>query len=112
MNSLTSPGLSAFLAPRAEEGVEDAPPAHAGELPHALGVALLTEREEVDEEVLLAREVVEQTRRAHADALGDHRERRPPVAIGRERFARGAEDRLAACDAIGVGAACGHGARS
>ena len=54
---------------------------------------------------------MEQTRCAHPDPLGDHRERRAPVAMRRERLARSAQNRLAARETGGVGAACGHAQR-
>ena len=104
----------AFGVARAEgeEGVENAPPAHAGELPHARRVAFVAEREQVDEEVLLGREVMEQTGCAHADPVGDHRQRRAPVAVGRECLACGAQNRLAAREAAGIGTARGHAGKN
>ena len=62
----------------------------------------MTEREQVDQQMLLGGEVMEQPRRAHVDSLGDQGERRAAVAVLGEHVARGTQDLLPAKSPGGI----------
>ena len=67
----------------------------AGELDEALGVLLLAEFEDREQELDLRREVVQQGLASDADLGGDHVQRGAAVAAGGELVHRDAHDLLA-----------------
>ena len=96
-------GGALVLAAEAEQRVEEALVIgeRAGD---ALGVVVLAERQQLEEQVLLGREVVQEPRLAEPDAGGDRRQRRAVEPLRGEHLVRRREDRLAPLAALRISA--------
>ena len=103
-------GRALVLAAQAEQRVEEALVIgeRAGD---ALGVVVVAERQQLEEQMLLGREVVQEPRLAEPDAGGDRRQRRAVEPLRGEHVVRRGEDRVAPLAALRISASAGAGHR-